>query len=233
MYSDLVIDLVFLHGFYSSPRSSKIQFLKKEIMNSEIGDHIGEMIAINLYPNPADFDTMTVSSLLLKMDQQISSLSNPIVLIGSSHGGLLARSYVDQYPNKVKAIILLAPAINFLDEAKLTHLDEWDLWSKQGHISVFHGAFQQEVKWTWKYITDLKQFSGNHSKLPVPALLIHGKKDSVIPFEKSVEFVNKQLTQGVEVDAHYLTEGNHPLNNVLDQLRALVINWLREKVIPK
>ncbi len=227
-----MIDLVFIHGFYSSPQSSKIQFLKKEIRDSEIGNNIGEIVAIDLYPNPADFENMTVSSLLLEIDNQISTLSNPIVLIGSSHGGLLARSYVDQYPNKINALILFAPALNFYDTTKVTHTYEWDNWQNQGHITVFHGAYQQEVKWKWKYISDLKQFSNNNTKLLLPTLLIHGEEDSVIPIEDSINFVKIQRSLGSHIETHYLPEGNHPLNNVFDQLRALVIDWLREKVVP-
>ena len=72
-----------------------------------------------------------------------------------------------------------------------------------------------------------------HSKLLIPTLLIHGQKDDIIPVEKSVDFVDKQLLQGGQIDAHYLPEGNHPLNNVFDKLRTLVIGWLRDKVIPR
>lgn len=226
-----MIDLVFLHGFYSSPKSGKIQFLTKEIRDSDIGDHVGKIIAIDLYPNPIDFENMTVSSLLIRIDNHIKTLSNPIVLIGSSHGGLLARSYVDQHPNKIKGLILFAPALNFYDTAKSTHFDKWEKWKEQGFITVFHGAYQKEVNWTWEYIDDLKHFSNNQSILLTPTLLIHGQKDTIIPVEKSVEFVDKQLAQGTQMEAHYLPQGNHPLNNVFDQLKNLVINWLRTKMV--
>jgi len=233
LYPILVIDLVFLHGFYSSPLSSKIQFLKKEIIESDIGSQIGKIIAVDLYPNPSDFEKMTVSSLLLRIDKQIKPLSNPIVLIGSSHGGLLARNYVDQYPKRVKGAVLFAPALKFYDTLKITHSDEWNEWRDHGHITVFHGAYQKDVKWSWEYIKDLIQYSNKQSRLQIPILLIHGKKDSVIPFNHSIEFADAQRSQGGQIETHYLPEGNHPLNNVFGDLRTLVINWLREKVIPQ
>jgi dipeptidyl aminopeptidase/acylaminoacyl peptidase len=113
------------------------------------------------------------------------------------------------------------------------HFDEWDKWKRQGYIAVFHGAFQKEVKWSWEYIIDLMGYSNNQDKLLVPALLIHGEKDGVIPVEKSIEFVNNQIKHECQIDAHYLSEGNHPLNNVFDQLRKLVIGWLRDILIPQ
>ncbi len=85
----------FLHGLDSSGRGTKGLYFT---------EHFPEIIA-------PDFD----GSLTERMEslEKICETKNDLVLIGSSFGGLMATCFAIAHPERVKRLILLAPALNF------------------------------------------------------------------------------------------------------------------------
>lgn len=86
---------IFLHGLESSSKGTKAVFL---------GDRYPEM-------KIPDF-TGTLSERMKSLYAILAEQSN-IILIGSSFGGLMAAIFAMEYPDAVKRIVLLAPALNF------------------------------------------------------------------------------------------------------------------------
>ena len=86
---------IFLHGLESSSKGAKAVFL---------GGHFPEM-------KIPDFR----GSLSERMQSLYAILAgrDNIILIGSSFGGLMATVFAMEYPDAVKRIVLLAPALNF------------------------------------------------------------------------------------------------------------------------
>src|SRR4029450_7393188 len=136
LYSQTHVVVVYLHGFASSPDSSKAAFF---------ADRFAEHGVTFLCPdlNQPAFATLTVTRMLQQLDAQISALPpTDVGLIGSSLGGFggveaAARQGYPQHP--ISRLILLAPAVEL----------EWDRWSevrpggiegwrKAGHIEVVH-----------------------------------------------------------------------------------------------
>jgi alpha-beta hydrolase superfamily lysophospholipase len=86
--------LVFIHGLESTAQGAKGQFFSQHFSQMIIEDYTG------------DFATR-----MRKLDGLLSS-KNDLILVGSSYGGLMATRYAIDNENKVKKMILLAPALN-------------------------------------------------------------------------------------------------------------------------
>ena len=86
--------LVFIHGLESTAQGTKGQFFRQFFPQMIIEDYTG------------DFATR-----MRKLDGLLSG-KNDLILVGSSYGGLMATQYAIDNENRVKKMILLAPALN-------------------------------------------------------------------------------------------------------------------------
>jgi predicted esterase len=87
-------NLVFIHGLESTAQGTKGQYFQK---------HFPEMIIENF-----------TGSFVERMNKlnQLLSLRDNLVIVGSSYGGTMAVQYATENENNVKKLILLAPALN-------------------------------------------------------------------------------------------------------------------------
>ena len=86
--------LVFIHGLESTAQGTKGQFFRQFFPQMIIEDYTGDF-AIRMR----------------KLDSILSG-KNDLILVGSSYGGLMAVQYAKENENRVKKMILLAPALN-------------------------------------------------------------------------------------------------------------------------
>jgi 8-oxo-dGTP pyrophosphatase MutT (NUDIX family) len=86
---------LFLHGQDSSSRGTKGRYFSENFPGIIIPDFIG-----SLYER-------------MQALERICRTWDRLVMIGSSFGGLMATCYAITYPEKVRKLILLAPALNF------------------------------------------------------------------------------------------------------------------------
>lgn len=86
--------LVFIHGLESTAQGTKGQFFRQFFPQMIIEDYTG------------DFATR-----MRKLDGLLSG-KNDLILVGSSYGGLMATQYAIDNEERVKKMILLAPALN-------------------------------------------------------------------------------------------------------------------------
>ncbi|MEN6622972.1 MAG: alpha/beta hydrolase [Smithella sp.] len=85
--------LVFIHGLESTSQGTKGQYFRKYFPEMIIEDYLGSF----------DERMQKLSNLLAG--------KNNLVLVGSSYGGLMAAQFALQNENRVKKLILLAPAL--------------------------------------------------------------------------------------------------------------------------
>jgi predicted esterase len=108
--------LVFIHGLESTAQGAKGQYFSKNFPQMIIEDYA------------EDFDTrMNKLSILL-------AGKNNLIIVGSSYGGLMAVQYAMKNENRVKKLILLAPALN-LPEFKIDHDKKLKI-----PVIVYHGT---------------------------------------------------------------------------------------------
>lgn len=89
-----MVTLVFIHGLESTSQGEKGQFFAKYFPEMIIEDYIGDFAQ----------RMQKLSGLL--------ALKNNLILVGSSYGGLMAAQFALQNENRVRKMILLAPALN-------------------------------------------------------------------------------------------------------------------------
>ncbi|MHA1450470.1 MAG: YqiA/YcfP family alpha/beta fold hydrolase [Candidatus Hodarchaeales archaeon] len=221
--------IIYLHGLLSSSKSTKGNFLK-----TALGQNC-TVITPDLYPERELFEKMTVSSLLTNVDEWVRDAGDPLILTGSSFGGLIATRYIQtrkKYSGKVRGLVLIAPALNFNIVLENRHIpsNEWINWQQRGFTHVDHPAWIGKTKWSWEFIEDLQEYHyPMNEPLNIPVLLIHGEKDNVIPVSNSRSFVGIQDEQGSHWDTHYLEKADHQMLGHLPKVAALIMVWLVKK----
>ena len=199
-------DYIYLHGFASSPQSTKAQFFGDRFTKLNINLKILDL-------NQGDFSNLTLTR---QINQVVASFPPPprkVTLIGSSFGGLTAAWLAQKYP-QVQSLILLAPAFGFLNhwlpklgEAKIKQ------WQDNRYLSVYHYGFKQELPLDYNFLVDLSGYQDEKLQKPVPTLIFHGIDDDVIPIQASREYaLSRPWVKLREL------ESDHTLTDVLPQI---------------
>lgn len=218
--------VVYLHGLASSPESAKAVFFRLRF------ERLGwRFIAPDL--NLPEFRTLTLSRCIEAVSGILDELSgtragSPIVLMGSSFGGLCAlHAYATLKDAAVAGLVLLAPAFDFTKNKEMNPGD-LDRWRQAEDVTICHNG----LPLNFKIIEDLSNYDSYAVNVNVPCLVIHGENDETIGVEQSLEFkrLNPQITLELFPDNHSLipsferiwSEDNRgPLPKFLEQLTPL------------
>ncbi|NEO99946.1 MAG: alpha/beta fold hydrolase [Symploca sp. SIO2E9] len=199
-------DYIYLHGFASSPQSAKAQKLHSYLQTYQI-----ELIIPDL--NQGDFSHLTLTRQLQQVEAQFPPAPTPVVLIGSSFGGLTA-AFLAQRHSQVQQLVLLAPAFGFsqhwLTEFSAAQLQEWQT---SGYLSVYHYGEKRTIPLHYQFIQDFLQYQEKHLQRPLPTLILHGKQDQTIPITASLNYASERpWVQLVELDS------DHSLSDVMPEI---------------
>ncbi|MBD3883856.1 alpha/beta fold hydrolase [Phormidium tenue FACHB-886] len=185
----------YLHGFASSPRSTKAQFLSRSFQALGLS-----LVAPDL--NQDDFYHLT----LTRQIEQVRSLlpEQPITLIGSSFGGLTA-AWLAEQSLQIKQLVLLAPAFQFLAHW-LPRLGEAQLqqWQEKRSLMVYHYSEQIQLPLDYAFVSDAAQYDETQIQRPVPTLILHGRQDDVIPIQASRDYAaDRSWVRLIELDSDH------------------------------
>ncbi|MDJ0637010.1 MAG: YqiA/YcfP family alpha/beta fold hydrolase [Xenococcaceae cyanobacterium MO_188.B29] len=197
---------IYLHGFASSPRSNKAQYLRDRF--TEIGINL-KIIDLNA----GDFSHLTLTRQIEQTRSAFPPDNSSVTIIGSSFGGLTAAWLGEKY-SQVQRLILLAPAFGFLSHW-LPKLGEVQVqqWQKSGYLSVYHYGEKRELPLHYQFIADAQQYNESHLKRLLPTLILHGQNDEVIPIEASRNYINQHpWTKLIEL------ESDHALADVMPKI---------------
>ena len=127
--------VLYLHGFASSPRSSKAAFFGKKLAALGMQFEAPDL-------NAPDFSTLTVTRMLEQAGRVIDAPGGPVTVMGSSLGGFVAVHAALRYPALVQRVVLLAPALE-LQGDRLSDLGDrgLDAWQASDRLHVFHYAY--------------------------------------------------------------------------------------------
>ncbi len=172
---------IYLHGFASSPNSTKAQQIKSHLADLGIELQIPDL-------NQGDFSHLTMTRQIQQVSQLFNHDGVGITLIGSSLGGLTAAHLAQMY-TQVKGLILLAPAFGFLSHW-LSKLGEEKIsdWKGKKYLPVYHYGEKRELPLHIEFLEDAKFYSEEKLQRPVPTLIWHGINDEVIPVTASREY---------------------------------------------
>jgi pimeloyl-ACP methyl ester carboxylesterase len=198
------VRIVYLHGFASSPQSSKAQFFQGRFREKGIDVEIPALDA-------GDFEHLTITSQLEVVDRKIGSL--PAILMGSSLGGYLAGLYAARHPGITEKLILMAPAFEFPRRWKARYTEaEVENWRRQGSVPVFHYGYKELKSLSYGLIED-SQLYENIPDFHQPCLIFHGEHDDVVPMDLSEKFAASHPNARLK----RLSSG-HELTDVLEEM---------------
>jgi pimeloyl-ACP methyl ester carboxylesterase len=220
------LHVVFCGGFHSNMRGIKAQKLEEICSKNNLSytrfDYRGHGESEG---DPATFSlTDWLNDTLLILD----NIHEPIVLVGSSMGGWLATVAATRRPEKIRGLLLLASAPDFLQELVLPRLSKSDSWDlQQGLIVSLPSAYEQPYPLTQKLmdsgqelsvfkpipLTDdtLTESNPGPRQLTCPIRMIHGTADSDVPFELSIRLMNE--FKQAEARLTLLSQADHRLSD--------------------
>lgn len=197
----LVTHILYLHGFASSPESTKARFFGEHLRQ------LGLRLSVPDLTN-GDFERLTITGQLAILERSCGN--EPVTLIGSSLGGYVAALYAAKHP-EVERLILLAPAFRFHELWRNQFGPEkLAAWRQNNTIQVFHYGLGQETPLRYEFYED----SGRFEPLPhftQPALIFHGNFDPLVPVAFSLEIAERHKNVRV-----IRLDSGHELTDVLD-----------------
>lgn len=232
---------LYLHGFSSSPKSSKARYFYSQFCDRGLSLTIPDL---NLDDRgQPDFQHLTVSRQLRQLTAWIqgqgtsiqgagATLSGegenapdphpePIAVIGSSLGGLTA-AWLAQREAAIARLVLLAPAFGFPEAwIAATFADGGAQWRRTGTTRVEHYGYGRSLPLDYEFVRDAQPYSGDRDDprrgltRPVPTLILHGWRDETIAIAHSRAYArSRPWVELVELDS------DHALTHVLPELWA-------------
>ncbi|MHA2247677.1 MAG: YqiA/YcfP family alpha/beta fold hydrolase [Candidatus Hodarchaeales archaeon] len=210
--------ILYLYGFASGPESDKTQFFENKFSSLSVPFDIFDYI-----PDKESFKNLRTSKLLENLHSYIrlNYHEDDLILFGSSFGGFLLAYYANRHPEKIRKLILIAPALGFsasriLKILKITP----SIWKEQGFVPVFHYRYNQEIPLSYSFYEDLATIPPpNFEKMitPIPTLILHGMFDEVVPLLWSQQFADNNQ----QVTLHELN-GDHQLLDQKEKMWEIV-----------
>ncbi|MCC0179764.1 alpha/beta fold hydrolase [Waterburya agarophytonicola K14] len=188
---------IYLHGFASSPKSSKAQYLRDRFAEKNLYLNILDL-------NQGDFSNLTLSRQIEQTIAAFPDSHSPITLIGSSFGALTS-AWVAQKCDRVKGLILLAPAFGF-PQSWYSRLEpnQIEQWQKTGFLPIYHYGEDKQIPLKYQFLEDAENYPIEELKRNLPTLIIHGINDDVVPIQVSRDYVDRHSqVRLIELDSDH------------------------------
>lgn len=203
---------IHLHGFATNVLGSKIEFARNYFKRTK---------AYSFFAMDMDYEKHTTTEVLDVLEALVLGFSERyphITLCGSSHGAYIATNYVRfKKLGNIKNLLLLAPSFRTLDLV-IRELGEERVksWLEGKEVLRFQEE-DVEIEVREDFATDILKNgyeviqNGNVNfpeDPPVEIILVHGRRDEIVPIEDSRLFAEKvRVKEFIEVDDdHQLSE---------------------------
>ncbi|GAB4211475.1 MAG: alpha/beta fold hydrolase [Synechococcales cyanobacterium] len=206
---------LYLHGFASSPASTKAQYFRA------LWQTWGWNLVIPDLNQP-DFAHFTLSRAIQQITEGITDAGDPeVILVGSSLGGLVA-SWVAESCPQVHALVLLAPAFEFAAQWwPRLNPSEQRAWQETGWRWVHHYGYGDPQPLHYGFVEDLRRYQDDHLRRPLPTLILHGQWDDTIPLSASQAYAqSRPWVQLLSLPS------DHALTDVLPEIGQQVQRFL-------
>jgi pimeloyl-ACP methyl ester carboxylesterase len=211
--------IVYLHGFASSPESTKVRYFS---------DRLQEQGLTLVCPdfNAPSFRTLTITRMLEQLEGRIARAGDaPVMLIGSSLGGTLAILAAARWPARVTRVVLLAPAVMFAKPGHhLLPPERIDEWRRRGSLSFFHYAGNEERELDYLFYQDSLGYDAFNAIVPQPTLIFQGLHDASVNYRTVEQFANTRpnVTLSLLDDDHQLIASLPRMWNDIQPLIGIV-----------
>lgn len=218
--------VIFSHGLFSSKDGYKITSLAKDIVDagytlltydfSFVGESEGDISQLSVLQEVNDLECAVRFFLDYGMD--------PVHLMGSSMGGAVSLLYAAEHPASIGSLVLIATPVDLesliIDNTDITDVDalpDDGMTGIQGFLIA--NRFFKEIR-----KIDIRSAV---KKTGVPALIIHGGRDTVVSVENA-RYVSGHLAGEHEIII--IDDGDHHLTRKedMDCIRDHALRWFRK-----
>jgi pimeloyl-ACP methyl ester carboxylesterase len=192
--------IFYLHGFASSPKSTKAAYLGDRFRRHGVTLRCPDF-------NQPDFATLTLTRMLEQLDREMAD-ATPATLIGSSLGGTLAILAAATFGERVDRLVLLAPAVMFAkDVHRLLPPARVAEWRRLGRLPFFHYADHAERMLNFTFYEDSFRYNPFDAAFSQPTLIFQGTKDSSVDpgIVEAFSRARPNVTLSLLEDDHQLT----------------------------
>ena len=213
--------IFYLHGFASSPESTKASYLKERLSPHGLTLHAPDF-------NQPEFETLTMTRMLDQLGSELAAIDSsaaPVTLIGSSLGGTLAILAAQRFAGRVGRLVLLAPAVMFAKPGHhLLPPERVDEWSRRGSMPFFHYAYNEERSLNYHFYEDTTRHDAFNARFEQPTLIFQGLRDASVDFRTVEAFARGRpnVTLSLLDDEHQLTASLPRIWNDVEPFLGLV-----------
>jgi len=216
----MTANVLYLHGFASSPGSKKANTFGDMLKsaNYDVNYVIPDL-------NVPDFEHLMLTDMVEKVAETVRDLPDgDVYLIGSSMGGLTTIHFLDRKTeaNRVKKALLLAPAFNFMANRNRQDQHMLAQWREQGHMNFFNYAAGGEKPVHYGLIEDVKGYDSYNINVDIPIMIYHGKHDDSVDYAQSVRFAENRPN----VELH-LVDSDHQLLDQTDTIFEAMVTFFK------
>jgi hypothetical protein len=178
----------YLHGFASSGQSKKAAYFAERLRPHGIPLRCPDF-------NEPDFPSLTMTRMLDRLAIDIATLGPPspappslapgrhagVVLIGSSLGAIVAVLTAARMANRIDRLVLLAPALMFLQDAgRMLGAERMARWQATGTLDLFHHAYGGMRSLSYDFYEDSLQYDAFTADVRQPMLVFQGLRDESV-----------------------------------------------------
>jgi len=167
--------VLYLHGFASSPSSTKAAYFAARLAARGVTIHTPDF-------NQPDFSTLTITRMIEQVRAVLDGLPpGPVVLIGSSLGAFVSVQVALAQPGRVDRMVLLAPALEF-DASRMREFGDrpHDEWKRTGRLNVFHYGHGRMLPLDYALYTDACGYDCVDAVLTMPIQIFQGTRDTAV-----------------------------------------------------
>mgnify|MGYP005838013213 CR=1 FL=1 len=203
---------LYLHGFASSPQSTKAQDFARRFATLGLTLHIPDL-------NVPSFERLTLTAMLARVADVIRTLpAEDVCLMGSSMGGAVALHFTDRYREseaaRVRKLFLMAPAFDFAaNRWRDLGADGIARWRETGAHEFFNYAVGGLKAVHYGLFEDLQSYDSYALSLSQPILIFHGQHDTSVEVEQSIRFAQTRPNVDLRV-----VDSDHQLLDQTDSM---------------
>lgn len=169
--------ILYGHGFASGPGSTKGLAFERHFAARGI-----EIERLNL--RVPSFEHLRLSSMIATVQ---AAIDDAAIVIGSSLGGLTA-ARVAERDDRVRALILLAPAFGIAERWREMLGAELEAWRTTGWREVVDYTTGGTARVDYGFFEDAAETDVGDPDVRVPTLILHGTGDETVPIDRSRAF---------------------------------------------
>jgi pimeloyl-ACP methyl ester carboxylesterase len=190
----------YLHGFLSSPRSTKVQYFVRMLAQRGVDVQCPDF-------NEPDFYAMTMTRMLDQLHARLAAAGGPATLIGSSLGGALAVLAAARFATAIDRLVLLAPAVMFGDpDHHLLPREQIHAWKRRGEFDFVHYGYGETRQLSYAFYEDSLKYDAFGTLFAQPTLIFQGTRDSLVDSKDVQQFAvtRPNVTLSLLDDDHQL-----------------------------